>query len=275
MRKRFWQTVQYVFLCVLSVSVLYPLFWVFMSSVKKDEDVFLYPWALPRTINLASYQDVFINYKLHLNVLNSIIVSTLSVAVILFLSMLAAYGLTRLKWRASKWVLGFILLGILIPVHSTLIPLYINLQQLRGIINPKLVLLLPYAAFGLPTSILILAGYFSKLPRELEESAVLDGCSLIRAFFRIIVPASTPALATVGIFSFMGAWNELLFALVFLIRTEDQTIPVAILKYMGAYSTEWSKVLASIVVTIAPSLIVYVILQNKIVQGMTAGSIKI
>ncbi|MCQ6561353.1 carbohydrate ABC transporter permease [Paenibacillus mendelii] len=267
------RTFLYGFLFLIAIVVLYPLAWVYMSAIKTQDDFFLHPWGIPRSFHLEGFKKVITEHHLHLNILNSTVISILTVGIVMLLSTTAAFGLTRLKWQGSKLVLAFFLLGLLIPVHSTLIPIYISLQGLREYLDPRLVIVLPYVVFGLPTAIMILSGYFSTLPRELEESAVLDGSSIPGVFARIIIPISAPAMSTVAIFTFMGTWNELLFSLVFLIKSEYQTVPVAILQFMGL-STDWPKVLASIALTIAPSLLVYMFLQNKIIQGVTAGSVK-
>jgi raffinose/stachyose/melibiose transport system permease protein len=162
----------------------------------------------------------------------------------------------------------------MVPGHTTLIPVYLNLQGLRDVLDDRIVLIIPYVAGGLSQAILILSGYFSSLSKEIEEAAVMDGASLIGIFFKIILPISMPAIATVSIFSFIFTWNELLYGLVFIEKTEHQTIPVAILKFVGFYSTDWSKVLASIALTMIPSLLVYMVAQNKIVQGITDGAVK-
>ncbi|TFE23570.1 carbohydrate ABC transporter permease [Cohnella luojiensis] len=267
------RTFLYGFLFLIAIVVLYPLAWVYMSAFKTQDDFFLHPWGIPRSFHLEGFRKVITEHHLHLNILNSAVISILTVGIVMLLATTEAFGLTRLKWKGSKFVLAFFLLGLLIPVHSTLIPIYISLQGLREYLDPRLVIVLPYAVFGLPTAIMILSGYFSTLPRELEESAVLDGSSIPGVFARIIIPISAPAMSTVAIFTFMGTWNELLFSLVFLIKSEYQTVPVAILQFMGL-STDWPKVLASISLTIAPSLVVYMFLQNKIIQGVTAGSVK-
>ncbi|TVX99387.1 carbohydrate ABC transporter permease [Paenibacillus cremeus] len=265
---------RFVLLAAIAVTVIYPLLWVFLGSFKTEKEFFLNPWGIPSALHFEIYTNVIKQYRLDINIWNSFLIGLLSTIIITLVSALAAYGIIRMKWSGSKWMLGFFLLGIMIPVHSTLIPLYISLQGLREWIDPRLVLLIPYVAFGIPTSILILSGYVSTLSKEIEEAAVMDGSSLIGVFFRIILPVSVPALATVGILSFIHAWNELLYALVFLRDTAEQTIPVAILKFVGFYSTDWSNVFACISITIIPSVIIYVFLQEKIVQGVTSGAVK-
>jgi raffinose/stachyose/melibiose transport system permease protein len=261
-------------LSLIALTVIYPLLWVFLGSFKTEKEFYTNPWGIPGSFHYEIYQNVIKQYRLDINIWNSFFIATISTVIIMLVSTMAAYGIVRMKWKASKWVLGFFLLGIMIPVHSTLIPLYISLQGFRDLVDPRFVLLIPYIAFGIPTSILILSGYVSTLSREIEEAAVIDGASLIGVFCRIIIPMSVPALATVAILAFIHSWNELLYALVFLRETDMQTIPVAILKFIGFYSTDWSSVFACISITVIPSIIIYLFLQDKIVQGMTSGAVK-
>lgn len=269
-----FRLLQYVVLILLTLSILYPLVWVLIGSFKSSQELQLSPWKFPHSWNPSVYVEDLVSYHLQLNLLNSVVISIVTVGIVLILSVLCAYGITRMKWKLSKLALGFFLLGILVPVHATLIPLYTMFQGLRQVVDARIVLIIPYIAFGLPTSIFILCGYFRTLPTELEEAAVIDGTTVIGAFFRVILPVTKPALATAGIFTFIGAWNELLFALVFLQQGNTQTIPVALLQFVGQYSTNWAYVFAAIVITIVPSIVFYVILQNKIVEGTTAGAIK-
>jgi raffinose/stachyose/melibiose transport system permease protein len=265
---------KYIFLLAITVSVLYPVLWVMFSSFKTEADLFTNPWGFPTSFQWDTYVDVIGNYKLHINVMNSILIGVITTVITIILSAMAAYGIMRIPWKGSKLTLSFFLLGIMVPAHAYLVPVYITLLPLNDFLDPRVVLMIPYIAFGFPVSILIFTGYFSTLPRTLEEAAIIDGYSMIGIFFKIILPISMPAVATVGILSFISSWNELLYALIFLRQDEMQTIPVAILRVVGFASTDWSKVLASITITIIPTIIVYIFLQDKIVKGMTAGAIK-
>lgn len=265
---------KYIFLLIITVSVLYPVAWVMLSSFKTEADLFTNPWGFPMSFQWETYVDVLTNYKLHINVINSVLIAVVTTVVTIILSAMAAYGIIRIKWKGSKLVLSFFLLGIMVPAHAYLIPVYISLLPLNDFLDPRVTLMIPYIAFGFPVSILIFTGFFSTLPHTLEEAAIIDGYSPIGIFFKIILPISIPAIATVGILSFINSWNELLYALIFLRQDEVQTIPVAILRFVGFYTTDWSNVLASITITIIPTIIVYIFLQDKIVQGMTAGAVK-
>ncbi len=267
-------SLRYIAMSIVAITVIYPLVWVFLSSIKTDRELIFDPWGLPSTFTLEPYVSVIVEHGLLFNIFNSIWIVVVSTIVVVLLSSMVSYGLIRMKWKGSKLVLGFILLGIMVPSHATLIPVYLNLQVFRDLVDDRMILLIPYIAGGLAQSILILSGYFHTLSREIEEAAVMDGSTLIGVFFKIILPISVPAIATVSIFSFIFTWNELLYALVFLESSTDHTIPVAILKFIGFYSTDWSKVLASIALTMIPSIAFYMIFQNRIVQGISDGAVK-
>lgn len=265
---------KYGMLIFWAAAVIYPVVWVFLGSLKSTESFYLHPWGLPDQFHWEVYKKIFTQYHLQINVWNSLYISAVSTLVVILLSAMAAYGLVRLKWRGSKAVMGMILIGIMIPVHSTLIPIYLDLQSYSDNIDTRVLLMLPYIAFGIPTSILILSGYYATISRDMEEAAVIDGSSLIGCFFKIIFPISMPAVATAGILSFIHSWNELLYALIFLRKTGAQTLPVALLQFMGFYSTDWAQVLAAISVAMVPGIFIYMVLQNYIVQGITAGAVK-
>ncbi|MEK3911584.1 carbohydrate ABC transporter permease [Paenibacillus sp. FSL H7-0331] len=266
--------VRYGLLVILAAAVIYPIVWVFLGSLKSQESFYTNPWGLPDQFHWEVYKIIFVDFHLQINVWNSLYISVISTLIIIMLSTMAAYGLIRLNWKGSRMVLGVILLGIMIPVHSTLIPIYLDLQAFNNYVDTRILLMLPYIAFGIPTSILILSGYYATISKDMEEAAVIDGSSIIGCFFKIIFPISMPAIATVAILSFIHSWNELLYALIFLRKTEAQTLPVALLQFMGFYSTDWAQVLAAITVAMLPGVLIYMFLQNYIVQGITAGAVK-
>ncbi len=263
----------YLVLIIIGISVVYPLIWTFFGSVRDEAKFATNPWGFPEQINLRIYLEVLTKYGLARNVFNSLYMSIIGVLLIIWLTLTASYGLARLKWKMSKYVMALFLSGIMIPVHSTLIPLYVSLRPISKI-DERLALMIPYVVFGLPVAIFIVSNYMKSIPLSLEEAAVIEGSSLIKSFFKIIVPMTLPAIATVSIFSFMGIWNELMFALVFLQRSVVQTLPLGVLRFTGLYTTQWQPTMAAIVIAMVPSLVVYIVLQEKIIGGMTAGSIK-
>jgi raffinose/stachyose/melibiose transport system permease protein len=178
-----------------------------------------------------------------------------------------------MKWKLSKLCMTFFMMGMMIPIHATLIPLYVMFKNL-GISNSNFALVLPYATFALPSTILILTGFFSSIPRELEEAAVIDGSPIWRVFVQIVIPISTPALMTVLIFNFISTWNELLVALVFIDDEKLYTLPVGLTNFVGQYQTNYAPMLAATMLSILPAITIYSAFNSKIVAGLTAGAIK-
>lgn len=161
----------------------------------------------------------------------------------------------------------------MVPIHATLIPLYIIFSKI-GLINSLIGLIIPYTVFAFPMTIYILSNFFSSLPREIEEAAVIDGCGLWEVFIKIILPISSPGLATVSIFGFVASWNELLVAMIFSTNDTAKTLPVGLTNFVGTYSTNYAPMLAAIVLAMLPTIIIYCLFSNRIIAGMTAGSVK-
>ncbi|NPV54367.1 MAG: carbohydrate ABC transporter permease [Firmicutes bacterium] len=264
----------YGLLIALAVTVIYPIAWTIISSLRDSEEFFQNPWGFPRGFDASVYEKVWNEHQLKYNLFNSVMLSAIAVSVSLVVSLMASYAISRMKWRFSGLALAFFLMGIMIPVHSTIIPLYISMQPIINSLGARFALAIPYIAFNLPVSIFILTNFMRSIPSVLEEAAVIDGCSVPQLFLRIIVPTSLPAIATVSIFSFLGVWNELLFALVFLSRNTEQTLPLGILRFTGRYAVQWSETLAAVSIAMIPSMVIYMILQDRLIKGMTAGAVK-
>ncbi len=196
----------------------------------------------------------------------------MTTVIVVALSTGLAYAIARLEWRLQKVALAYVLTGLLIPVYAALIPLYIYLHHVVNILGPRLTLVIPYIALGLPVSVLSRGGFVRHLPYELEEAAVLDGCSTLQLLVRIIMPVSLPAIAVAATFTFLACWNELLFALVFLNFPGQQTAPVSLLRFTGTFGNNWVFELAGITLAVIPTLVIYLGLQRYIMEGVLRGS---
>ena len=260
-------------LLVLSLTCLYPLFWLLINSVKTNSELFGDPWGFASSIQINNYVTAWVSGKIGISFFNSSLVSISSVIITIFLSSAAAFAISRLKWKLSSFVLSLFLLGIMIPIHSTLIPLFTMFNKI-GIINRYIALILPYVAFALPTSIFILSGFMKTFPSEIEEAVIIDGCSMAGFFWRILFPLSKSPIATISIFNFVGMWNELMFALIFLSDPNKTTLPVSLTRFKGQYSTNWTVQLAAVVTMIIPSITAYIFLNDKIIESITVGSVK-
>lgn len=261
-------------LMALAITVLYPLAWTIMSSIRNPQEFFLNPWGLPSSIEFSVYSKVWHEFNVGHALFNSLTISILTVLLSLVLSLTASFAIARMRWRFSNVVLGFLLAGLMIPGHSTIIPLYLSLIPVIEAVGAKNAILIPYVAGTLPISVFIISSYMRSLPSSVVEAAIIDGCNIFQLFLRIIVPMSLPAVASVTIFNFLGVWNELMLALVFLTKNTEQTLPLALLRFSGRFGTQWSETLATVSIAVLPSILLYVILQERLIKGMTAGSVK-
>jgi len=268
-----WLLPQYAILLFFTAVFLYPIVWLAINSLKTNDELFSSPWALPSAVAFGNYVRAIVVGNIGRYFVNSVIVSVSVVALTTLFGAMAAYGIARLKWKGAKFTLSLFLAGIMIPTHSTIIPLFYVFQK-TGLYNNYVAVVLPHLVFALPMAVFILSGFFSAIPRELEEAAIMDGYSLIQAFFRVIWPVTAPSLVTVAVITFIPAWNDLLFPQIFLSDPNKMTLPVGLTTFMGRYSTDYVGMIAAIIITIIPSIVVYSLLHERIIEGMTAGAVK-
>lgn len=262
-----------VILSIISLAYLYPLIWLIINSLKTDNEMFENPWVISSAFQFSNYITAWTSGKIGTSFFNSVLVSLLSVAVTIIVSSMAAFALKRFRWKYSGLVLGLFLIGVMIPIHSTLIPLFMAFNKIK-LLNNFISLVLPYVAFALPTSIFILSGFMASFPKEIEEAAIMDGCKMSGVFWRMIFPLSKSSIATISIFNFVNAWNELMFALIFMTDPEKMTLPVSLTRFRGQYSTSWTIQLAAVVIMVIPSLIAYFFMNDKIIKSLTVGAVK-
>lgn len=263
----------YAVLIALSVTCLYPLIWLILNSFKNNSELFNDPWGITANPVLENYKTAWIAGKIGVSFFNSVFVSVVSMLITIIIASMAAFAITRLKWKLSGFILGLFLLGVMIPIHSTLIPLFMMFNKIK-LTNHYTALILPYVAFALPTSIFILTGFMSTIPREVEEAFIIDGGSMAGVFWKIIFPLSKSAIATISIFNFVSMWNELMFALIFMSDPNKMTLPVSLTRFKGQYSTNWTVQLSAIVIMIIPSISAYLFLSDRIIESMTIGAVK-
>ncbi|HOA54910.1 MAG: carbohydrate ABC transporter permease [Acetivibrionales bacterium] len=267
------ETITVAVLSLVSLTYLYPLLWLIINSLKTDTEMFIDPWSVIPSFQFDNYATAWVSGKIGTSFFNSVMVSFTSVGVTIVVASMAAFALKRFKWKLSGFVMGLFLIGVMIPIHSTLIPLFMVFNKI-GLLNKHISLVLPYVAFALPTSIFILSGFMATFPKEIEEAAVIDGCSMKGVFWRIIFPLSKSSIATISIFNFVTAWNELMFALIFMTSDSKMTLPVSLTRFKGQYSTSWTIQLAAVVIMVLPSLIAYFFLNDKIIKSLTIGAVK-
>jgi ABC-type glycerol-3-phosphate transport system permease component len=268
--RRWWPT---LVLALLVLGSAFPLYWAVLASFTPEARLFRGPSLLPSELVLDHYHALFTQRNFWIPIRNSLIVAGTTTVFCVAVGALCAYALARLQFRGKFALLGFILAVGMFPQISVVSPLYMLLRSL-GLINTYPGLVLPYLTFAMPLTVWLLVGFFRQLPAELEEAAMVDGASRLRAFGEVIVPLALPGLATTAILTFVYSWNEFLFALSFTLGPERQTVPVAIALFRGMYQVPWGQILAAAVVATLPVTVLVLAFQRRIVQGLTAGAVK-
>jgi len=263
----------YIFLAVLVVIYLFPLLWMLNVSLKTNKEVFSSPFALPKVIQLGNYIIAWTTGKLGTATLNSVIVCGVTLIISMIMGAMAAFAIARMKWKFSKATMTYFLIGMMVPVHCVLIPLFVRFSKLH-LIDSLPGLMIPYITFSLPITIYLLVGFFQSMPKELIEASCIDGCSIYRCFLQIALPMAKTGMFVAGLMTFVGNWNELLLAMVFISNPAKKTLPVTLTYFVGPYSTNYVQMFAAIIIAIAPTVLVYCLFSNQIVEGLTVGAVK-
>ncbi len=253
---------------------LFPVYWMFTFSLKNNEEIFgANVMGLPQNWLWQNYSRALNVGNMGQYFLNSLIVTITSILFVLIAAIMATYAMTRLQWKGRKRMNSFFMLGLTIPIHAAIVPLYTTLSR-AGMLNSYWALIIPYSAFSLSMGILISIGFMGDIPYDLDEAAFLDGCGVWGIFFRVIAPLMLPAVSTVGIYTFLQCWNELMFATVFISKEAYKTLPVGIQGLSGQYTTEWGPIGAALAMATIPTLIVYIFLSKQIQESFIAGAVK-
>jgi raffinose/stachyose/melibiose transport system permease protein len=259
---------------VLAAVWLFPFVFVVLTAVRSQGDLLSQgPFSIPNEWSFSNFTEAWEIGGFSVYFRNSLFVTALKVPLGVFIASLAAYSLAKLQFRFRSHVFLFFLLGLAIPIQVALLPLVILMRAL-GLINTLWALFPPYIAFGLPLHIFILRGFFRGIPDELRDAARLDGASEWEIYWRIMIPLSTPALATVFVIDTLATWNEFQVALVMLSSAAVRTVPLGLQNFQGQYSSNYPGLTAGILIAILPVLIVYVVFQRYLVSGLTAGALK-
>lgn len=269
------KTLPHVLLLLYVAVVLVPFIFILLSSFKTNNlDIAEQPFALPTSWTVKNYIEAWNRAKINVYFFNSAYLSITSAVSGVLLSAAAAFALTRMKYaKLSRWIYQFILIGMLIPGNVLFIAQYILVRDL-GILNTHWSLYLPYTAGALPISVLLIAAFMRSIPSELEEAAIVDGLGTVRLLASIIIPITLPALVTVFIVNFLGVWNEYLLANFFISKDHLRTLPTGMVGFRDAFQTNYALICTGIVISVAPVLLMYAFLQEKIIEGITAGSVK-
>jgi raffinose/stachyose/melibiose transport system permease protein len=267
------RSVAYLVLTAFTLVIAYPVIWVVVGSFKIGAEIYQNVWGLPATITWVNYVYAWTRAYIPDYILNSVIVSVSTVALVLALASAAAYSFSTFRFRGGYALYLLFVLLLIVPAPVSIIPLYV-IESRLGLMDTYLALILPYTAGGLPLSIFIFKAFFDSIPTELRDAARIDGCTNLGAFLRVVLPVSTPALATVTILVFLGAWNEFFLALLFIRKPQLMTIPLGLQTFFYQYRVEWGYLFAALTMTVAPIIIVYLLMQRQFISGLTAGAVR-
>jgi raffinose/stachyose/melibiose transport system permease protein len=264
----------WIFVILALVIMLYPVFWIFLSSIKPAEEQYMRPpYALPLSPTFGNYlaladSMIFTYFK------NSVIVAVISVVGIVMLGALAAYPLSKMEFKGRGFIRNFIMIGLMIPVFVSLIPLF-RVYNSLGLLNTHWALIIPKFGFALPVCMYLYIAFLDQIPNSLIEAGYIDGADSFYVFFKIILPLLRNVTATVAIYQFVQVWNEFAFANTFISSTAMKTVPVGLNDFINNYGLrDWGLTFAAVAVTILPTLIIFYILNKQVMTGMTAGAVK-
>lgn len=269
----------YLILGAWAILVIFPMAWAIMTSFKTDQEIFFSPWALPARPVFDNFVRAWTTARLGEYFINTLIVVLPALFLTLLLSSMAAYVLARFEFRGRNLITYLFLVGMIFPLFLALVPLYFVTQQLR-LFDTYIGLILVYVAFSLSFTIFFLINFFKTLPKELGEAATLDGASQYDIFFRVYLPLARPGLITMGIFNFLGQWNQYILPNTLMITNEDKNTHYVLsqgLYYLQAkqfYGSDWSGLFAAVTIVMIPTLVIYLIFNDRIEKGMTAGAVK-
>ena len=273
-RKYLNSTFTYIVLIILSIGVLFPLAWTASTSFKFKRDILTVnpSWISPRP-TLSNYINVLFDTSIPRNILVSTVITIFSVITSVLIGAIAAYGFSRTKHRLKDILMYLILATMMVPGLSNLVPLYIMFARFGQIDSLRTIIII-YSSWMLPLTIWLLRGFFDSIPKEMEESALIDGCTKFGAFYKIVLPMSLPGISAASIINAVFAWNEFIVAVVFLNSRYKQTLPVGIQSFQTMAEAEWGNMTAASMIAVLPILIAFLLLRKSFVRGMIEGAVK-
>ncbi|MFD2613446.1 carbohydrate ABC transporter permease [Paenibacillus gansuensis] len=274
MKKRILFGLKLLFLSLHFIVMVFPLYWIVMTSFKPQKDIFTFPlhyW--PKRFSLQNYIDIFRISKFHIYIANSLLISVVAALIVIVIAILSAYVMARFSFRGHKQILMAFFATQMLPGFVSLAPLYLLMSDLH-LINNRMSLVLMYTVGLIPFSAIMLRGFFQRIPSSLEEAAMIDGCSRLSALGRVIIPVMLPGIASTFIFAFVQNWNELFLAVMFIDSEPFKTLPVAMNSFILKFDVNWGALSAGTVLSVIPTVLLFAIAQRFIVAGLTQGAEK-
>ena len=263
----------YLVMGVFALVVLLPLLWLVSASLKTEEQLVQNIWGLPNPPVFSNYGEAWTRSRMSYYMRNSVIVAACTILLTAVASATMSYALARFRFRLNRLIYYIVIAGMMVPIHSAVIPLYVLALRWQ-MQNNLFALAMIYAAFRIPVSVFILEAFMLTIPKELEECAIIDGCGYGTIFWKIIMPLSRDGMVTIMILAALACWNELLVAMLMLSKPFIKTIPIGVLGFISEFSTDYARLYAGLAIAIVPNLLFYAFMQERIVKGMTVGAIK-
>jgi raffinose/stachyose/melibiose transport system permease protein len=260
-------------LIIAALVFVYPTFWVFVAALKTGKELYQAPWNLPKAPTVANYAKAWEMAHLGRAFVNSGVITVASISIILFVSILAAYPISHMKFKGRRLIYFLILLGIMVPVEGLIIPLFITLKRFH-FLNTYFGVIFPYSAVGVPFTLFVLVNFFKDIPHELKDAALIDGASNFQMLWKIVVPLSIPAIVGVGIFQGSIVWNELIVSLTVLQNEKLYTVPLTLATFLRRFVRDWSLTFSTLSLSMIPIVVIYIIFNRQFVRGMTVGAVK-
>lgn len=276
----------YVVLIILAITIIVPIAWVFMASLKENEQFYGSPWTLPNGLHFENFVQVWQEADMGSYMLNSVIVTALGIGLLIIISLPAAYVLARFKFKTSRFWNVLFMAGLFINVNYIVVPIFLMLvdadsflQSTLGhgfFLNNLFILALIYASTALPFTIYLLSGYFKSLAKDYEEAAYVDGAGYFRTMIQVIFPMAKPSIITIILFNFLSFWNEYIISMTMLTKPTLKTLPVGLMNLMAAQKSavQYGRMYAGLVLVMLPTLILYMCVQKQLTEGMTVGGLK-
>lgn len=272
-RRSPWTLLVHAVLIANALLVLVPVFLMGLSAFKSTREIFLNPFGLPAVWSLENFRKVWVEARFGDYFQNSVIVTAVSAAILVAFGAMASYALGRFRFRGNDALYVYFLTGLLLPVRLAIIPLFILMRNLN-LLDNLWSLILIYAASGLPSAIFILTGFFRTLPADLDSAARIDGAGEWTIFTRVMLPLVRPALVIVTIYNVIPIWNDFFFPLVFIKSNHLKTLPLGMTTFFGQYYTDYAALFAGLTLAALPVILLYVVLSQHFIRGLTAGAVK-
>ena len=277
MRNEIFNKIYYYFkwiiIIIFVIYAVFPFLWLVLTSLKTNAELLDNPFSLPNKFQFKNYKEAVTSAGLGQLILNSLIISSIATFINIIISSMFAYSISRHNFFGGNFLFLMVVSGILVPLNALIIPYFAIINYLN-LYDTRIGLILVYCAVGLPVSIYILTEFFKSIPKEIEEAAVVDGCNFLQRYIKIMLPLSVPGLMTAGTFQFILCWNEFIYAMLLTSSKNIRTIQFGISYFTNEFFSDYVSMFAAIVISIIPSITVFILFQERVITGLTAGAVK-